>query len=108
MAKLDARKFQTELINSLTDEDPIVRWYVSGLLRDFGDTRAVPALLRLVGDPDPGVRVIAVHALGRIGNQACTPVLQMALTHDIVEDAQGRTVRKAAQEAIDEIQRQKN
>lgn len=86
----------------LRSEDGTMRWTVCGHLMDHGDARAVPALRDATRDADPGVRGIAVTALGRCGGPAVIPDLVAALD-DHEEDQLGHTPSSAAVFALDGI-----
>jgi HEAT repeat protein len=58
-------------------------------------TNAVPALVPLLSDPTPGVRVAAVETLGRVGGGESTSRLIKARLED-----EHWYVRRAAQEAV--------
>ncbi|KQC04968.1 MAG: hypothetical protein APR53_09170 [Methanoculleus sp. SDB] len=58
---------------------------------------AVPVLLEAAGDPDPGVRILAIRSLGRIHDLRAIPVLQKGLSDD---DAH---VRAASAESYGEL-----
>jgi HEAT repeat protein len=58
----------------LADSQASVRQYVCGLLHDFGDVRAVEALMKVIlQDTDPDVRHVACYALGEIGDARALP-----------------------------------
>ncbi len=69
------------LLESATDEDPLLRAYVArGLAAAIADSARVPrsafttALRALVTDDDAGVRVNALRALGTFADSALTPL----------------------------------
>jgi HEAT repeat protein len=63
----------------------------------------VPALIARLEDPDPTVRVVAIHALGKFGTAAksAVPGLQKARNDASanVRDAAAETLKKIAPEA---------
>jgi HEAT repeat protein len=97
----------TEIVLSLlSDLDATVRWNACGLLYDFGDHRATPRLVEVLrDDAESDVRLIAAHALGRVGDLSAVPFLRHAARVDTGQDYEGRRVSEAAQEAIESIQR---
>lgn len=90
---------------SLTkDPQSHVRWYVCGLLHDFGDERAIEPLIELIRtDPDSDVRYIACYALGEIGDMRALAPLQWVQQNDQGMDYEGRRVSEMAWEAIQSI-----
>jgi HEAT repeat protein len=83
---------------------------------EFPDKVAVPALLRATVDKDISVRVNAIAALGRVGDEAALPTLRVLLSDSGKETGNVHisydppkfvrmTLREAARGAIDEINR---
>src|SRR5947209_6997885 len=65
---IDPRQGTEAVFPLLSDSDATVRWFACGLLYDFGDERATPRLVEVLrNDPDGDVRLIAAHALGKLG-----------------------------------------
>lgn len=91
----------------LRSPDSTMRLTVCYQLREHlegGDGRAVPALLDVLrGEPEPGVRVAAVGALGRFGGPAVIPDLLAAFDHDHEVDELGHTPSHTAAMALDDI-----
>lgn len=88
----------------LKDRVAGVRWHVCGLLFQFGDSRATSNLASVItDDPDGNVRYFAVDALARIGDESALPALRMAQVRDEGTDREGRPIKDAAREAIEEI-----
>jgi HEAT repeat protein len=63
-------------------------------LADRGDPRVLPAVLRAAQSGDAGLRVLALHAVKRVGNASCAPALLDAAVGDNAE------VAEAAMEAL--------
>lgn len=102
------------------DRHPIQRTYAADALGEFGDKRAVPVLIRSLGDKDVEVRINAIMALGRIGNGAAIPALRVASQSTSQEKGHARisygsamplfqwmTVGEAASRALNRIQTSK-
>jgi HEAT repeat protein len=101
---LDARRAVPAVAGMLADPELVVRWYASGCLHDFGDERAVPALVRVMRtDPDPQVRGTAAYALGGIGSPAAIPDLLAVLGVDNEYDMHGHSASSCAATALDDI-----
>ncbi|MFO0881092.1 MAG: HEAT repeat domain-containing protein [Gemmataceae bacterium] len=101
---LDAPRAVPVLMGMLTDPEIVVRWHASGCLHDFGDERAVPALIRVMrGDPDPQVRGTAAYALGGIGSPGAIPDLLAVLGVDNEFDMHGHSTSSCAATALDDI-----
>lgn len=104
LLRIDPDQTMEFVLPLLADADSNVRWNTCGLLHDFGDRRATSGLVTVLeGDPETDVRYIAACALGRVGDRSVIPVLRKAQVHDDGEDREGRRVRIAAGEAIEEI-----
>ena len=72
------------LIEQLASLDPTARRYAAEDLGDRHNARAVPALVKAVGDPDVAVREAAVDALVAIGGQAVSGLVAPLLeTEDV-------------------------
>ena len=54
------------LLEHVKDGDKAVREWSALALGVIGDKRAVPEMVRLLGDPERSVRLAAVRSLGRI------------------------------------------
>lgn len=101
---LDAPRAVPAVAGMLTDPDDMVRWHASGHLHDFGDERAVSALVRVMRfDPDPQVRGTAAYALGGIGSPAAIPDLLAVLGVDNEYDTHGHSASSCAATALDNI-----
>jgi putative heme-binding domain-containing protein len=75
LCRLESAEALAALRPALSDPDSSVRQaavHVAGLQRD---SRAVPALLDLVGKEEPPLRLKAAEALGRIGSKEAVPAL---------------------------------
>ena len=92
------------LIRWITDPSPTVRWIVCGCLHDFGDRRAVPALLeRMKQDDECQVRGEAASALGSIGAVDSLPDLHQAFMTDLEFDQLGHSASNQANDAISTV-----
>jgi HEAT repeat protein len=95
--------FAEEVIRTFEDsagDDPRVRRYLALAMGRLGDRRAVPVLVRELGEgeggpaPDAETRIYAIWALGALGDAAALPALaRMAASDDA-------GVRKAAVHAL--------
>ena len=74
----------SQLIDRLNDfgEETEVRIAAARAIGSLRDSRAVPALIGLVGDADPRIRQWVVSALGRIGDARAVEPLIAALNDD--------------------------
>jgi HEAT repeat protein len=100
----DAGKGLELVLPLLSDADTTVRWHVCGLLHDFGDTRALDALLeRLKKDTNEQVRGTAAFALGGIGSPRAIPALVETMESDHAVDQLGHTPSSCAATALDDI-----
>jgi HEAT repeat protein len=86
------------LLHLLKHRDINTRWMAARNLVDLGD-EAVEPLLKRMYDNDESVRMLAIWALGRIGNTKAIGALQRASYDD------SETVQIASRGAIDRIQR---
>ena len=91
----DANACITYLVQSLSDDAPLVRHAAAGALGAIGDRRATSALIARLKDRHPAVRAAAAFALGRIADPASAAALQDSIRTDPDE-----SVREAAQEAL--------
>jgi HEAT repeat protein len=76
---LDAPDARSALIHALDDEDADVRATAIGSL--MGDATALPRILDLLVDPDPGVRLAALDAVGSLQTEEVTRSVR-PLLHD--------------------------
>lgn len=83
-------------LRDLRSRSRVRRAHAAGVLGDLEFREAVPELCRLLNDPKPEVRVVAVRALGRIGDPAAAwrliasldqpePVSSLLATHTLVQ-----------------------
>jgi hypothetical protein len=101
---LDRQRAVEVVADMLADPDATVRWHAAGCLHDFGDERAVSALVRVMrSDPDPQVRGTAAYALGGIGSPAAIPDLLAVLGSDNECDIHGHSASSCAATALDDI-----
>jgi HEAT repeat protein len=92
------------VVSLLKDPRDHVRWYVCGLLHDFGDSRATEYLIELVQtDPDADVRYVACYALSELGDRRSLEVLWRVQQNDLGTDYEGRRISEMAEEAIQRI-----
>jgi hypothetical protein len=91
-----------DLIETLKDEDPGMRYWAARSLGKFGGKAedAVPALSEALTDPDDNVRMGAAYALAEIGAGAsdAAPALGQALKD------KDEGVRRAARYALNRVQ----
>ena len=93
------------LLPLLHHEEASLRWYVCGLLADYGDTRAVEPLVEvLLQDEEGDVRYMAIIALEKVGDERALSALQYAQQTDRGADYEGRRIDKASAEAIQAIE----
>ncbi|MGO9921288.1 MAG: HEAT repeat domain-containing protein [Isosphaeraceae bacterium] len=101
---VDARRAIDMVLPLLGDPDVTVRLHACGCLHDFGDERAVAALIRVLrGEPDAQVRGNAAYALGGIGSPAAIPALLAAVDSDHELDMHGHSAASCAARALDDI-----
>lgn len=94
------------LLPLLRDKNDIVRWAITGMLYDWGDSILLPFFEKMaVTDHAPDVRVIAISAIGKYGNGSSIPLLQTIEQMDKGETFMGHTVQYTAKESIEEIQK---
>ncbi len=67
------------LLPLLHDKD--VNYAVPTALAKIGDKRAIAALIKTLGDPNPSMRVLAIDALEQAGSKEALPRL-----HELVND----------------------
>ena len=93
--RLFGRASVTWLVKALDDKHPTVRRAAAEALGQIAKAAepAIPALIRRLGDEDPGCRIEAAWTLGRIGFPALEPLLKAAA------DVQP-TVRQTAVKAL--------
>ena len=104
LLRIDSNQTIDLVLPLLADLESTVRWATCGLLHDFGDQRVIPWLVPvLLNDPAADVRLMAAYALGEIGDHSTLPSLRQASQSDDGEDYEGRRVRDAATEAIENI-----
>ena len=81
------------LVRCLRDQDPQVRRSAAYALAAVGDRRAVEPLVSLLGDPEDGVKLEAVAALGRLRPHAHTVDALLACSKDCSEHVQVEVMR---------------
>ncbi len=104
LLRIDSDQTIDLILPLLADPESTVRWATCGMLHDFGDQRVIPWLVPvLLNDPEADVRLMAAYALSAIGDHSALPALRQASQLDDGEDYEGRRVRDAAAEAIENI-----
>ena len=85
--------------------DAVAAYTICGLIHDFGRSADVQILMRILTVYDDGdVRLLAIHALAKIGDVSLIPFLATISTTDSSRDFEGRATAKAALDAIDQLQ----
>jgi len=78
LSRIGGPKVVKPLVDSLRDDEPIVRTAAVEALAKGGDARAVEPLLRTLRDKDNRVRATTVEALSRLGDaQAIDPLAKL-------------------------------
>jgi HEAT repeat protein len=86
------------------DEDATVRWLCCGLLEDLGKPVLITPFVKwAVTDDDNEVRYSAVMALGKLGDNDLIPILRYIEAYDEGETYDNRSIKRAAQTAIQAI-----
>ena len=102
--RLDKTRGAEVVLPFIHDRSKTLRWVICGLLHDFGDSRAVPALIeRLKVDPDPQIRNTAAYALGGIGSFQALHALVEAEQNDHEFDMHGHSASSVSTSAISDI-----
>ena len=79
------------------EDDWYVRTGIVSALGNLGDKRAVPLLIKALGDEDVGVQWRAAEARGKTGDSSAIPALKDARSDT------GEKVRKESEKAIHNI-----
>jgi HEAT repeat protein len=99
---------QELLIKALDDPDSETRISAIWALGSAGDAAVEPAIDRMYGSDDAGIRKMTVYALGALPGEAAVPTLRSAL-NDTVADVQWNAAvalaRKGQHEGVPVIQR---
>ncbi len=104
LALLHGPEATDTIVRWINDSSSTVRWVVCGCLHDYGDLRAVPALLdRMKHDPDCQVRGVAASGLGQIGAIEALPDLHQAFQTDLEIDELGHSTSDQAQDAMTSV-----
>jgi HEAT repeats len=86
------------LTEAAASPSPVVRVAAAAALANAAEADSDPALERLLGDDDPGVRKSAVRSAGRRGSAALRPTVQR-----IEQEDPEPALRRAASRALDEL-----
>ena len=82
----------------MASTDAEVRYEAAGACSELQEEEAVPHLAKLVNDPDVDVQMIAIQALGNIGNTQAKECLECCLNHA------SEAIRQAAEQALRELE----
>ena len=104
-ANAASERKMNKLIAALKDWDSEVRRNAAISLGQIGDTRAVEPLIAALKDGDWGVRRNAATSLGQIGDTKALPALNEMLRSPRKGGEKYKDVRKAASQAIRQIDR---
>jgi twitching motility protein PilT len=96
LARLRDPRSIEPLVAALADAD--LKWSAVEALGRIGDPRALPALGKLLGDPQPDVRIEVMQALKHFNHPNVVPALTKVATTD-----PNRAVRTRALDVLDEI-----
>lgn len=101
LLRLNLQDSVEHVVPLLSEPDTELRYYVCGLLSNYGDKTAVQPLIDVLrNDPDADVRGIAAFALGKIGDRRAIPVLRKAQQEDDAVGSEGHRVSRIAEEAL--------
>ncbi|MBI5953416.1 MAG: HEAT repeat domain-containing protein [Chloroflexi bacterium] len=104
IAKKKVKNTAGLILPLIKSQEPMLRCHVCGILGNCGDKTATEGLIdRLRNDKDANVRVVAAHALGRMGDTRALPDLAWSRDHDFSLDKDGWSVSTIAEKAIKEI-----
>jgi HEAT repeat protein len=119
LTRLQVAGSAVEALVKLHDEravEPLIAFFrrthipsVATVLGNWGDKRAVDALIAAMGHPDPHVRFYSVRALGKLGDRRALPILQRAVEADTVpimdtQSLRGKSVSDVAAKAMKRIE----
>ncbi|HEV7921939.1 MAG TPA: PilT/PilU family type 4a pilus ATPase [Thermoanaerobaculia bacterium] len=96
LARLKDPRAVEPLIAALADPD--LKWSAVEALGRIGDARALPALGRMLGDPQPDVRIEVMQALRHFQHPNVIPALTKVATSD-----PNRAVRTRAVDILEEL-----
>jgi HEAT repeat protein len=68
------------LLPALRTPDPDVRKFIVDILGDIGDVRAVPDLIKMLGDVDDNIRIASAEALGKLRDPRAVDALLSCLS----------------------------
>ncbi len=90
------------LLHELENDEAEVRHEFAGALDERDEEEPVSGLIRLIGDPDADVQMMAIQALGKIGGAEARRRLERCLKSG------NQAIRHAAEEAITEMEATKS
>lgn len=92
------------LVPLLQDKNPIVRWAITGMLYDWGNSSLLPFFEKIaVTDSVPNVRIHAISGIGKYGDSSYIPLLEIIEQMDEEETILGHTAGYTARVAIEQI-----
>ena len=98
LGEMFSEELLLEVVRGTLNHDyGLVRWYATQVLRELGDSCAVPDLINLLNDEHDGVRVEAAYALSELKDNRAVPALINTLNHE------DRRVRSGAAQALGEL-----
>jgi HEAT repeat protein len=86
------------VVQELGSENPEMRFEAARACGELELRQAVPALLRLIADPDREVQQVAISALGKIGGREARRALQLCC------ESEDEVIAAAGDEALSELE----
>ncbi len=102
MGRTVDKRWLPEIGKSMSSETPALRYEAARAAGEIASLEMVPALFKLVRDPDAEVRLTAIWALGQVGGPDSMRLLKSLANSD------SETLRNAVREALVEIEFSKN